>query len=160
MLINHKTNYNLKEINSNSYISFDKYNNSNRLLTETKDLQSSSRTQNKNIKLILSQNNTERKRNNLITPSKTNYIPNLVPNSFRNKKSSKIFLKYNNTENEKLYDFMDAKLIFSRVDKNKNIIPKILKSTKESKIYKQRYNKDIIGKINNYYYGKSPKSKK
>ena len=160
LLINHKTNYNLKEINSNSYISFDKYNNSNRLLTETKDLQSSSRTQNKNIKLILSQNNTERKRNNLITPSKTNYIPNLVPNSFRNKKSSKIFLKYNNTENEKLYDFMDAKLIFSRVDKNKNIIPQILKSTKESKIYKQRYNKDIIGKINNYYFDKSPKSKK
>ena len=77
------------------------------------------------------------------------------------KKASKIFLKQNNTanENEKLYDFMDANLIFSRNDKNRNIIPKILKWTKESEIYKQRYDKETILKINNYYF-KSPKSKK
>lgn len=54
---------------------------------------------------------------------------------------------------------MDAKLIFSRDDKNKNTISKILKSTKESKIYQQRYNREIIEKINDYYYN-SPKSKK
>ena len=159
IISNPKTNYILKDIISNSYSSFEKINLSNRLLTETKDLQSSSRTQKKNINLLLIPNNTERKRNSLIKPSKTKYIPTIIPNNFREKKSPRIFVKYNHTENEKLYDFMDAKLIFSRDDKNKNTISKILKSTKESKIYQQRYNREIIEKINDYYYN-SPKTKK
>ena len=52
---------------------------------------------------------------------------------------------------------MDVNLIFSKNDKINNI-PKILKTTKESDMYKQFYEKERIKKINTYYY-QSPKKK-
>ena len=52
---------------------------------------------------------------------------------------------------------MDINLIISRNDINQNI-PKIIKTTKETNIFKQRYNKARINKLNTYYY-KSPKKK-
>ena len=160
ILNNQKTNYKLKDVFSNSHSSFAKINISNRLLTETNEPQSTNRTQMRNTNILIDQNNSERKRKKFFFPLKSSYIPNITPinNNFRNKKSTKIFVKYNNktqNDNEKLFDVMDPNLIFSQTDKNKNII-QILKSTKESKIYSQRYDKDKIRKINNYYY-KSPK---
>ena len=153
--------YKLKDISS-----VEKSNISNRLLTEMNEAQSTNRTLNNNIKIIIDRNNSEIKNNNYLLylkSLKTSNIINNNNNTFRTKKSSKYFInsKYikSVSENEKLYDFMDANLIFSRNDKNRNIIPKILKCTKESEIYKQRYDKETILKINNYYY-KSPKAKK
>ena len=153
--------YKLKDISS-----VEKSNISNRLLTEMNEAQSTNRTQNNNIKIIIDRNNSEIKNNNYLLSLKSLKTSNIINNNnntFRTKKSSKYFInsKYikSVSENEKLYDFMDANLIFSRNDKNRNIIPKILKCTKESEIYKQRYDKETILKINNYYY-KSPKSKK
>ena len=158
-IINQKANYKSKNINTYSYSSVDKTNISNRLLTEINEAQSTNRTLSKNIHLLIEQSNKEKKKNHQLS-LKANCIPTIYHNSFRSNKNSKIFLNKNNTtenENEKLYDFMDANVLFSRNEKNKNIIPKILKSTKESKIYKERYNKDLIQKINDYYY-KSPKA--
>ena len=153
--------YKLKDISS-----VEKSNISNRLLTEMNEAQSTNRTQNNNIKIIIDRNNSEIKNNNYLLSLKSLKTSNIINNNnntFRTKKSSKYFInsKYikSVSENEKLYDFMDANLIFSRNDKNRNIIPKILKCTKESEIYKQRYDKETILKINNYYF-KSPKSKK
>ena len=153
--------YKLKDISS-----VEKSNISNRLLTEMNEAQSTNRTQNNNIKIIIDRNNSEIKNNNYLLSLKSLKTSNIINNNnntFRTKKSSKYFInsKYikSVSENEKLYDFMDANLIFSRNDKNRNIIPKILKCTKESEIYKQRYDKETILKINNYYY-KSPKAKK
>ena len=153
--------YKLKDISS-----VEKSNISNRLLTEMNEAQSTNRTLNNNIKIIIDRNNSEIKNNNYLLSLKSLKTSNIINNNnntFRTKKSSKYFInsKYikSVSENEKLYDFMDANLIFSRNDKNRNIIPKILKCTKESEIYKQRYDKETILKINNYYY-KSPKAKK
>ena len=153
--------YKLKDISS-----VEKSNISNRLLTEMNEAQSTNRTQNNNIKIIIDRNNSEIKNNNYLLSLKSLKTSNIINNNnntFRTKKSSKYFInsKYikSVSENEKLYDFMDANLIFSRNDKNRNIIPKILKCTKESEIYKQRYDKETILKINNYYF-KSPKAKK
>ena len=154
--MSHKKNVKLKEVISNSNYSVGKINSSNRVLTETNEQQSTNRTQIRNINLLLDQSSVKRKNNNLLFTTKKSNIPNIIPNNnFRMKKASKIFLKQNNTanENEKLYDFMDANLILSNNDKNKTkIIPKILKSTKECKIYEQRYSKEIISKINDYYF--------
>jgi len=154
--MSHKKNVKLKEVISNSNYSVEKINSSNRVLTETNEQQSTNRTQIRNINLLLDQSSVKRKNNNLLFTTKKSNIPNIIPNNnFRMKKASKIFLKQNNTanENEKLYDFMDANLILSNNDKNKTkIIPKILKSTKECKIYEQRYSKEIISKINDYYF--------
>ena len=159
--MNHKKNIKLKEIISNSNYSVGKINSSNRVLTETNEPQSTNRTQMRNINLLLEQSGSKRKNNNILFPFKSTNIPSIIPlNNFRKKNTSKIFLKQNNTahENEKLYDFMDANLIFSNNDKSKKkIIPKILKSTKESKIYEQRYSKEIISKINDYYFKPSKK---
>ena len=52
---------------------------------------------------------------------------------------------------------MDADLIFSKSNINQNI-PKIIKTTKETNIFKQRYNKVRNNKLNKYYF-KSPKEK-
>ena len=159
--MNHKKNIKLKEIISNSNYSIGKINSSNRVLTETNEPQSTNRTQMRNINLLLEQSGSKRKNNNILFPFKSTNILSIIPlNNFRKKNTSKIFLKQNNTahENEKLYDFMDANLIFSNNDKSKKkIIPKILKSTKESKIYEQRYSKEIISKINDYYFKPSKK---
>lgn len=159
--MNHKKNIKLKEIISNSNYSVGKINSSNRVLTETNEPQSTNRTQMRNINLLLEQSGSKRKNNNILFSFKSTNIPSIIPlNNFRKKNTSKIFLKQNNTahENEKLYDFMDANLIFSNNDKSKKkIIPKILKSTKESKIYEQRYSKEIISKINDYYFKPSKK---
>ena len=160
---NVNTIYKLKDIsNSKSQNTVSKVNISHRLLTEINEAQSTNRSQNKNINLLTEQNNKEKRKINFLLQEKTDSIPSFKDNIKRKKNSLHLFnSKYTTTEkeNEKLYDFMDVNLIFSRNDKNKKQnIPIIIKTTKETDIFKQRYNKDKIKKINSYFY-KPPKDK-
>ena len=161
---NSNTIYKLKDTNnSKSQNTVSKINISNRLLTELNEAQSTNRSLNKNINILVEQNNKEKRNKNFLFQEKTNSIPSFIDN-FKRKKNSKLLINseytnIENNENEKLYDFMDVNLIFSRNDKNKNQnIPIIVKTTKETDIFKQRYNKEKIKKINSYYY-KPPKDK-
>ena len=63
----------------------------------------------------------------------------------------------NRTNGDKSFDFMDPNLDCTGIDKIKNI-PIILKETKNSKRYKNLYDKDKIKKINSFYY-ESPLNK-
>ena len=155
--------YKLKDTNSKTQNKVSKINISHRLLTEINEAQSTNRSLNKNINLLTEQNNKEKKRIIFLFPEKINSIPSMIDKPKRKKSKLLLNSKYNTTEreNEKLYDFMDINLIISRNNKqnnkNKNI-PIIMKTTKETNIFKERYNKDKIKKINSYYYI-SPKNK-
>ena len=138
--------------NSNS-VSVTKASLSNKVLTDFNEAQSSYRSLSKSkIKKLIERNN------NFNFSMKTDNIPNIIEN-FKKKKIPKMLFNCNKTEreSEKLYDFMDADLIFSKSNINQNI-PKIMKSTKETNIFKQRYNKVRNNKLNKYYF-KSPKEK-
>jgi len=147
-----ETNSKTQNSNSITKISF-----SNRLLTENNEQISSNRSNSKNMNLF-EQNKKGTKKNNIIFSAKSYKIPKIIDN-LKTKKIPKILFSFNKTEreNEKLYNFMDINLIISRNDINQNI-PKIIKTTKETNIFKQRYNKARINKLNTYYY-KSPKKK-
>ena len=94
-----------------------------------------------------------------MTKTKSNVI-----NNVKKKKIPKLIFNskcISNTEheNEKLYNVVDLNLILSRNDKKINI-PKILKTTKESDIFKYVYNKDHIKQINSYFYETRNENKK
>ena len=147
-----ETNSKTQNSNSITKISF-----SNRLLTENNEQISSNRSNSKNMNLF-EQNKKGTKKNNIIFSAKSYKIPKIIDN-LKTKKIPKILFSFNKTEreNEKLYNFMDINLIISRNDINQNI-PKIIKTTKETNIFKQRNKKTRINKLNTYYY-KSPKKK-
>jgi CRP-like cAMP-binding protein len=156
-----KKNYKLREnkdmnsklLNSNS-LSITKVTLSNKILTDINEAQSSYRSLNKSkIKNLIERNN-----NNFKFDMKTDNVSNIFE-ELKKKKIPKMIFNFNKTEreSEKLYDFMDADLIFSKSNINQNI-PKIMKSTKETNIFKQRYNKVRNSKLIKYYF-KSPKEK-
>ncbi len=149
-------NYKLKETNSRSQNSLAKINISNRLLTEANDSDSNYFNMNRYLNLIFDGSQSNRKDETNIFNKK---LFQKVSNNFKeNKKKLKKKLNLDiKSDNEKLYDIMDVNLIFSKNDKINNI-PKILKTTKESDMYKQFYEKGRIKKINTYYY-QSPKKK-
>ena len=104
---------------------------------------------------------------NIITKLNTNknsVMNNIIFNHFnkRNsyKKLNKItmtnFNNTNNSDNEKSFDFVDPNLDLIGNNRIKNI-PIILKETKNSKRYKNIYDKDRIKKINSFYF-ESPKN--
>ena len=156
-----KKNYKLREnkdmnsklLNSNS-LSITKVTLSNKILTDINEAQSSYRSLNKSkIKNLIERNN-----NNFKFDMKTDNVSNIFE-ELKKKKIPKMIFNFNKTEreSEKLYNFMDADLIFSNSNINQNI-PKIIKTTKETNIFKQRYNKVRNNKFNRYYF-KSPKDK-
>ena len=155
-LLSPTINYKLKETNSRSQNSLAKINISNRLLTEANDSDSNYFNMNRYLNLIFDGSQSNRKDETKIFNKK---LFQKVSNNFKDNK--KILKKKLNldikSDNEKLYDIMDVNLIFSKNDKINNI-PKILKTTKESDMYKQFYEKGRIKKINTYYY-QSPKKK-
>ena len=155
-LLSPTINYKLKETNSRSQNSLAKINISNRLLTEANDSDSNYFNMNRYLNLIFDGSQTNRKDETKIFNKK---LFQKVSNNFKdNKKKLKKKLNLDiKSDNEKLYDIMDVNLIFSKNDKINNI-PKILKTTKESEMYKQFYEKERIKKINTYYY-QSPKKK-
>ena len=155
-LLSPTINYKLKETNSRSQNSLAKINISNRLLTEANDSDSNYFNMNRYLNLIFDGSQSNRKDETKIFNKK---LFQKVSNNFKdNKKKLKKKLNLDiKTDNEKLYDIMDVNLIFSKNDKINNI-PKILKTTKESDMYKQFYEKERIKKINTYYY-QSPKKK-
>ena len=155
-LLSPTINYKLKETNSRSQNSLAKINISNRLLTEANDSDSNYFNMNRYLNLIFDGSQSNRKDETKIFNKK---LFQKVSNNFKdNKKKLKKKLNLDiKTDNEKLYDIMDVNLIFSKNDKINNI-PKILKTTKESDMYKQFYEKGRIKKINTYYY-QSPKKK-
>ena len=155
-LLSPTINYKLKETNSRSQNSLAKINISNRLLTEANDSDSNYFNMNRYLNLIFDGSQSNRKDETKIFNKK---LFQKVSNNFKeNKKKLKKKLNLDiKSDNEKLYDIMDVNLIFSKNDKINNI-PKILKTTKESEMYKQFYEKERIKKINTYYY-QSPKKK-
>ena len=155
-LLSPTINYKLKETNSRSQNSLAKINISNRLLTEANDSDSNYFNMNRYLNLIFDGSQSNRKDETKIFNKK---LFQKVSNNFKdNKKKLKKKLNLDiKSDNEKLYDIMDVNLIFSKNDKINNI-PKILKTTKESDMYKQFYEKGRIKKINTYYY-QSPKKK-
>ena len=155
-LLSPTINYKLKETNSRSQNSLAKINISNRLLTEANDSDSNYFNMNRYLNLIFDGSQSNRKDETKIFNKK---LFQKVSNNFKdNKKKLKKKLNLDiKTDNEKLYDIMDVNLIFSKNDKINNI-PKILKTTKESDMYKQFYEKERIKKKNTYYY-QSPKKK-
>ena len=155
-LLSPTINYKLKETNSRSQNSLAKINISNRLLTEANDSDSNYFNMNRYLNLIFDGSQSNRKDETKIFNKK---LFQKVSNNFKdNKKKLKKKLNLDiKSDNEKLYDIMDVNLIFSKNDKINNI-PKILKTTKESDMYKQFYEKERIKKINTYYY-QSPKKK-
>ena len=155
-LLSPTINYKLKETNSRSQNSLAKINISNRLLTEANDSDSNYFNMNRYLNLIFDGSQSNRKDETKIFNKK---LFQKVSNNFKeNKKKLKKKLNLDiKSDNEKLYDIMDVNLIFSKNDKINNI-PKILKTTKESEMYKQFYEKGRIKKINTYYY-QSPKKK-
>ncbi len=155
-LLSPTINYKLKETNSRSQNSLAKINISNRLLTEANDSDSNYFNMNRYLNLIFDGSQSNRKDETNIFNKK---LFQKVSNNFKeNKKKLKKKLNLDiKSDNEKLYDIMDVNLIFSKNDKINNI-PKILKTTKESDMYKQFYEKGRIKKINTYYY-QSPKKK-
>ena len=155
-LLSPTINYKLKETNSRSQNSLAKINISNRLLTEANDSDSNYFNMNRYLNLIFDGSQSNRKDETKIFNKK---LFQKVSNNFKdNKKKLKKKLNLDiKTDNEKLYDIMDVNLIFSKNDKINNI-PKILKTTKESDMYKQFYEKERIKKINTCYY-QSPKKK-
>ena len=156
-LLNPTINYKLKETNSRSQNSLAKINISNRLLTEANDSDSNYFNMNRYLNLIFDGSQTNRKDDKTKIFNKK-LFPQLSNNFKDNKKKLKKKLNLDTkSDNEKLYDIMDVNLIFSKNDKINNI-PKILKTTKESDMYKQFYEKERIKKINTYYY-QSPKKK-
>ena len=155
-LLSPTINYKLKETNSRSQNSLAKINISNRLLTEANDSDSNYFNMNRYLNLIFDGSQSNRKDETKIFNKKL--FPQLSNNFKENKKKLKKKLNLDiKSDNEKLYDIMDVNLIFSKNDKINNI-PKILKTTKESDMYKQFYEKGRIKKINTYYY-QSPKKK-
>ena len=155
-LLSPTINYKLKETNSRSQNSLAKINISNRLLTEANDSDSNYFNMNRYLNLIFDGSQSNRKDETKIFNKKL--FPQLSNNFKDNKKKLKKKLNLDiKSDNEKLYDIMDVNLIFSKNDKINNI-PKILKTTKESDMYKQFYEKGRIKKINTYYY-QSPKKK-
>ena len=156
-LLSPTINYKLKETNSRSQNSLAKINISNRLLTEANDSDSNYFNMNRYLNLIFDGSQTNRKDDKTKIFNKK-LFPQLSNNFKENKKKLKKKLNLDTkSDNEKLYDIMDVNLIFSKNDKINNI-PKILKTTKESDMYKQFYEKERIKKINTYYY-QSPKKK-
>ena len=155
-LLSPTINYKLKETNSRSQNSLAKINISNRLLTEANDSDSNYFNMNRYLNLIFDGSQSNRKDETKIFNKK---LFQKVSNNFKdNKKKLKKKLNLDiKSDNEKLYDIMDVNLIFSKNDKINNI-PKILKTPKESEMYKQFYEKERIKKINTYYY-QSPKKK-
>ena len=155
-LLSPTINYKLKETNSRSQNSLAKINISNRLLTEANDSDSNYFNMNRYLNLIFDGSQSNGKDETKIFNKK---LFQKVSNNFKeNKKKLKKKLNLDiKSDNEKLYDIMDVNLIFSKNDKINNI-PKILKTTKESDMYKQFYEKGRIKKINTYYY-QSPKKK-
>ena len=155
-LLSPTINYKLKETNSRSQNSLAKINISNRLLTEANDSDSNYFNMNRYLNLIFDGSQSNRKDETKIFNKK---LFQKVSNNFKeNKKKLKKKLNLDiKSDNEKLYDIMDVNLIFSKNDKINNI-PKILKTTKESDMYKQFYEKERIKKKNTYYY-QSPKKK-
>ena len=144
---------NSKLLNSNS-LSITKVSLSNKILTDINEAQSSYRSLNKSkIKNLIERNN-----NNFKFDMKTDNVSNIFE-ELKKKKIPKMIFNFNKTEreSEKLYNFMDADLIFSNSNINQNI-SKIIKTTKETNIFKQRYNKVRNNKFNRYYF-KSPKDK-
>ena len=144
--------------NSNS-VSFTKNSLSNKILTDFNEAQSSNRSLSKTkIMNLIERSNKENKNNKLILSMKTDKLSTIIEN-LKKKQIPKMNLKFNKTEreNEKLYNFMNSDLIFSRRNINQNI-PIIIKATKETNIFKQRYNKADYNKLNKYYF-KSPKEK-
>ena len=156
-LLSPTINYKLKETNSRSQNSLAKINISNRLLTEANDSDSNYFNMNRYLNLIFDGSQTNR--NDDKTKIFNKKLFQKVSNNFKeNKKKLKKKLNLDiKSDNEKLYDIMDVNLIFSKNDKINNI-PKILKTMKESDMYKQFYEKGRIKKINTYYY-QSPKKK-
>ena len=156
-LLSPTINYKLKETNSRSQNSLAKINIPNRLLTEANDSDSNYFNMNRYLNLIFDGSQTNR--NDDKTKIFNKKLFQKVSNNFKeNKKKLKKKLNLDiKSDNEKLYDIMDVNLIFSKNDKINNI-PKILKTTKESDMYKQFYEKGRIKKINTYYY-QSPKKK-
>ena len=155
-----KKNYKLRENkdmnsklqNSNS-VSVTKVSLSNKILTDINETKNPYRILSKSkIKNLIERNN------NFNFYMKTDNISSNIEN-LKKKKIPKIVFNINKTEreSEKLYNFMDADLIFSKSNINQNI-PKIIKTTKETNIFKQRYNKVRNNKLNKYYF-KSPKEK-
>ena len=156
-LLSPTINYKLKETNSRSQNSLAKINISNRLLTEANDSDSNYFNMNRYLNLIFDGSQSNRKDDKTKIFNKK-LFPQLSNNFKDNKKKLKKKLNLDTkSDNEKLYDIMDVNLIFSKNDKINNI-PKILKTTKESDMYKQFYEKGRIKKINTYYY-QSPKKK-
>ena len=143
---------NSKLQNSNS-VSVTKVSLSNKILTDINETKNPYRILSKSkIKNLIERNN------NFNFSMKTDNISSNIEN-LKKKKIPKIVFNINKTEreSEKLYNFMDADLIFSKSNINQNI-PKIIKTTKETNIFKQRYNKVRNNKLNKYYF-KSPKEK-
>lgn len=85
---------------------------------------------------------------------------NIIFNNFNKRSLSKkiknlcLTNNINRTNSDKSFDFMDPNLDCTGIDKVKNI-PIILKETKNSKRYKNLYDKDKIKKINSFYYESS-----
>ena len=89
-------------------------------------------------------------------PIKKNYIFNNFKKRHLSKKFKNLCLSnnYNNFDNINLdtsFDFLNPNLDCTKNDRIKNI-PIILKETKNSKRYKNLYNKDRIKKINSFYF--------
>ena len=161
-LLKPKIIFRLKNSNSKIQNSLSKINSildSNRLLTEFNEAQSSYRSQKRNINILIDKSYKEKNKKNVLAKTKSNVI-----NNVKKKKIPKLIFNTKciiNTEheNEKLYNVVDLNLILSRKDKKINI-PKILKTTKESNIVKYVYNKDHIKQINSYFYETRNENKK
>ena len=161
-LLKPKIIFRLKNSNSKIQNSLSKINSildSNRLLTEFNEAQSSYRSQKRNINILIDKSYKEKNKKNILTKTKSNVINNVkkkkIPKLIFNSK----YISNTEHENEKLYNVVDLNLILSRNDKKINI-PKILKTTKESDIFKYVYNKDHIKQINSYFYETRNENKK
>ena len=134
---------------------------------------------NKNKKLFLLKENINENNNChlIINSHKNKTQKNLILNDYINKNFGKKLCKKENFSNnfnrrniskklknmcitncdtEKSFDFLDPNLDFTRNERNKNI-PIIIKETKKSKRYKKMYDKEMIKKINSFYFN-SPKN--